>query len=762
MPTPPDRLPDDDGYRLWLRYERVPNGRLRYLARALFARVVFPAPSATLAAARDELARGWAGLLGGALRFGEGAVGQTPPTLIAGTPTSYPGLGGLGNDPALHALGAEGFALRRLPGGPLVLTANQDVGVLYGVFHLLRQLQLGRPIAEITSAPRATLRMLDHWDNLDGTIERGYAGRSLWDWHKLPGYVSSRITDYARANASLGINAVALTNVNADARVLTAEYLSKVAALADVLRPWGQRVFLTARFSAPIELGGLPTADPCDARVAAWWRAKADEIHGHIPDFGGFLVKANSEGQPGPHDFGRSHAEGANMLADALAPHGGQVIWRAFVYRAEDNEDRAKQAYRELVPLDGTFRDNVVLQVKNGPIDFQPREPFHPLFGAMPKTPLVLELQLTQEYLGFATHLAYLAPMFTEVLTADTYARGPGSTVARVVDGSLDGHRRAGFAAVTNIGNDRNWCGHPFAQANWYAFGRLAWDHTLTADAIADDWLRMTFANDDRFVAPVKAMMLASREAVVDYMTPMGLHHLMARDHHYGPGPWVDGGRRRLDVGLLPPRRRGRHRLRPHRNRQRRGVALLVAATRPAGRSRALPRDPAALVPPRSLGPPPAIGADVVERALPPLHRRRRRRRRDARDLGDGGAPHRRRARRARPRAARDPGAGGALVAQRLLALLPDLLPPRAPRRPAAARGDARRLPGPRPEPRPGDLVRHEAGHAARGKRVRDPVGGDGDRLLCSEHEVVRRDPGGERRADRSAGDGERLRQRVL
>jgi alpha-glucuronidase len=303
-------------------------------------------------------------------------------------------------------------------------------------------------------------------------------------------------------------------------------------------------VYLSPNFAAPKLLGGLATADPLDPAVARWWRDKADEIYRLIPDFGGLLVKANSEGQPGPQDYARTHADGANVLADALAPHDGAVIWRAFVYKGDVAEDRAKQANTELTPLDGAFRPNVRLQVKNGPIDFQPREPFHPLFGAMPRTATMLELQITQEYLGQGTHLAYLAPLFKEVLDADTLAGGRGATVARVASGDLlagrMGHLRGGIAAVANTGDDRNWCGHPFAQANWYAFGRLAWDHHLTADDIADEWLRQTFTSDERFVAPVKEMMLASREAVVDYMTPLGLHHIMAEGHHHGPGPWVD------------------------------------------------------------------------------------------------------------------------------------------------------------------------------------------------------------------------------
>ena len=324
----------------------------------------------------------------------------------------------------------DAFVIDSVPVGArraLAISSLTDAGVLYGVFHFLRHLQTGQPLDAIDAAsgPRIGLRMLDHWDNLDGSIERGYAGRSLWRWDELPDTVSPRMRDYARANASIGINAVALNNVNASAQILTPAYLRKVAALADVFRPWGIRVFLSARWSAPIELGGAATADPRDAAVAAWWRAKVDEIYALIPDFGGFLVKANSEGQPGPQDYGRTHADGANMLADALAPHKGVVIWRAFVYKADVAEDRAKQAYAELVPLDGTFRPNVKLQVKNGPIDFQPREPFHPLFGAMPRTQMMLELQITQEYLGQGTHLAYLAPLFKEMLDADTYADGP-------------------------------------------------------------------------------------------------------------------------------------------------------------------------------------------------------------------------------------------------------------------------------------------------------------------------------------------------
>jgi alpha-glucuronidase len=541
-----DRPRDEDGYRLWLRYAPVSNPQRLLEYRDAISQVVMEAGSATLQVAQQELSLGLASLLGAQICCAE-KVSQDG-ALVVGTPQSSAAVASLGLREAHTQAGEEGFAILRSrlrERDCTVVAANSDVGVLYGVFHLLRGLQTERSLPELfaVSRPKIKRRMLDHWDNLDRTIERGYAGFSLWDWHLLPDYISPRYADYARANASIGINATVLTNVNANALVLTGEYLAKVAALADVFRPYGIRVYLTARFSAPVEIGGLDTADPHERKVAQWWKRKAREIYALVPDFGGFLVKANSEGQPGPQDYGRSHADGANLLAEALAPHGGSVIWRAFVYDAAVSEDRAKQAYNELVPLDGSFAHNVALQVKNGPIDFQPREPFHPLFAAMPRTPLLVEFQLTQEYLGFASHLVYLAPLLKEVLDADTYATGPGSTVARVVDGSLYPHLGSGVAAVANTGTDRNWCGHPFAQANWYAFGRLAWDYALESGAIADEWIRMTFTNDDRFVQPVKSLMLESREAAVDYMTPLGLHHLMGEGHHYGPAPWHDQGR---------------------------------------------------------------------------------------------------------------------------------------------------------------------------------------------------------------------------
>lgn len=534
----------EDGYGLWMRYQPVAATVAADYRRQL-AEVVAPDCTPMQRATRDELARSLPGLLGTAPPM-RTAI-STDHALVLGTPQSSALVAAFGNEVA--TLGDEGFLIRRVRiegRDVLLVAARRDVGVLYGTFHLLRLLQRGMPLQglDVRESPRVALRVLDHWDNLDRYVERGYAGSSLWDWQTLPQWRDPRYTDYARANASLGINGTVLNNVNASAMSLSPAYLAKAAALADLFRPYGIRVYLSARFSAPIELGGLATADPLDPAVRRWWHDKVDEIHARIPDFGGFLVKANSEGQPGPQDYGRSHADGANLLADALAPYNGVVMWRAFVYSHEVPEDRAKQAYSEFVGLDGAFRPNVIVQVKNGPIDFQPREPFHPLFGAMPRTPLMMELQITKEYLGFATHLVYLGTLYEEVLQADTHARGEGSTVARVIDGSLEGHALTGIAGVANIGVDRSWSGSHFDQANWYAFGRLAWNPQQSARAIAEDWAALTFSPDPQVTGPIVRMMMDSREAAVDYMTPLGLHHLMARGHHYGPGPWVDGGPR--------------------------------------------------------------------------------------------------------------------------------------------------------------------------------------------------------------------------
>jgi alpha-glucuronidase len=536
--------PDENGYELWLRYAPLFDHDAARAFRKAFSSVVFPASSPTLRAAREELMRGLSGLLGVELEIGEGsaaiAQARRGACLIVGTRKSCFPKDGYG----LAALGKNGYLIAR-DGEATIVAANDDLGVLYGVFGLLRRMQsAGSPRDLVCSdSPRMGLRMLDHWDNLDRSVERGYAGASIWDWHTLPDYLPQRYADYARANASIGVNAVCLINVNSNALVLSDEFIDKAAALAGVFRPYGIKVFQTARFNAPMELGGLKTADPLDPAVRAWWKDAAARVYKKIPDFGGFLVKANSEGQPGPQDYGRSHADGANALAEALAPHGGMVIWRAFVYSNEVPQDRAKQAYDEFTPLDGKFLPNVAVQVKNGAIDFQPREPFHPLFGAIPKTPIVAEFQITQEYLGFSTHLAYLGTLFKETLVADTYCRGKGSEVGKVISGEIGAKAGSGMAAVANIGETANWCGHPFGQANWYAFGRLAWDWTLDPGGIASEWIAQTFSLGNAEAAAVRKMMLDSREAVVDYMTPLGLHHIMGWSHHYGPGPWVDQGR---------------------------------------------------------------------------------------------------------------------------------------------------------------------------------------------------------------------------
>jgi len=539
-PAPSSALPAEDGYRLWLRYVPVAGPwRSRYRAGA--TELVGADASPTLRAARAELLRGLTGLL--QLQPQSMTSVTRDGAIVFGTPRSSALVKSLPLD--LRQAGTEGYLIRTLTidgHGATVIAANTDVGVLYGAFGFLRLLQTRQPIRhlDIASSPKISRRVLDHWDNLNGSVERGYAGDSLWKWESLPEYLSPRYTDYARACASIGINGAVLDNVNASPFILTPFYLRKVAALAGVLRPYGIRVYLSVPFSAPVSLGKLKSADPLDPRVQAWWSAKVAEIYRDIPDFGGLLMKANSEGQPGPEDYGRTQAQGANTLARALAPHGGIVMWRAFVYTtAARSEDRAKQAYDTFKPLDGKFADNVLVQVKNGPFDFQPREPFHPLFGAMPHTHLMPELQITKEYLGQRTSIVYLGPLFQEVLRADTWTRGAGSTVARVIDGSLYGERLTAIAGVANTGSLRNWSGSIFNQANWYAFGRLAWDPDLSARDIAAEWVAMTFTSDPHFLTPVVTMMMESREAAVDYMTPLGLAGQMAAQTHFGPAPWV-------------------------------------------------------------------------------------------------------------------------------------------------------------------------------------------------------------------------------
>jgi alpha-glucuronidase len=505
----------EDGDQLWLRpHAAVP------------VTVVVPTKkSALLATAKQELQQGWQGRAGATVTL----------TLKKDKAIKY-----------------DGFRL-----SPQKIEAPTEAGLLYGVYELLRRQQTGQSVAEKVSNPSYEYRLLNHWDNPDGSVERGYAGQSIF-WRKDSALVVTNRDkklwqEYARANASIGINSSVLNNVNASPMILSAEYLERVKAIADVLRPYGVKTYLSVKFSSPVLLGGLKTADPLDPAVIKWWRGKTKEIYQQIPDFGGFLVKASSEGQPGPQDYGRTHADGANMLADILKPYHGLVMWRAFVYSPND-KDRAKQAYNEFVPLDGKFRDNVIIQTKNGPVDFQPREPFSPLFGALKKTAVMPEFQITQEYLGHEIDLAFLAPMWEECLQSDTYQAGPGSTVARCANGSVYHQAHSAMAGVANIGLDTNWCGHDFAQANWYAFGRLAWNSSAKSAQLAEEWLKLTFhdaagANNQsatyaaewnaKFLTPVTQLMLASREVIVDYSMPLGLHHIMSATHgHYGPGPW--------------------------------------------------------------------------------------------------------------------------------------------------------------------------------------------------------------------------------
>ncbi len=537
----------ENGYELWLRYRPLTNASLN-AARQHAATVVREGSlSPIVQKAVAELERGLNGLLNTQIPTSDRVV--VDGAVVIGTPATSKTIASLGWTDALKRLGDEGYVIRaaRIQGRrATVIASSGEAGVLYGAFHFLRLLQTGQPLAKvnITERPRIQRRLLNHWDNLDGSIERGYAGRSLW-WGDGAVEPASRLEDYARANASIGINGMVINNVNANPRVLTVPNLARVADVARTLRPYNIRVYVSANAAAPRMLGELKTADPLDPDVAKWWRAKADEIYALIPDFGGFVVKANSEGQPGPQDYGRTHADGANVLADALAPHGGAVMWRAFVYDAKVDPDRVKRASMEFVPLDGTFRDNVFVQVKNGPLDFQPREPFHPLFGGMPRTPLTAELQITQEYLGHSNHLVYLATMWKEFLDADTYAKGAGSTVAKVLDGSLERKQRTAIAGVANTGRDQNWTGHHFGQANWYAFGRLAWNPDLRADAVAEEWIRLTWSDVPEVIAAIRSIMMDSRETYVRYTMPLGLHHLIG-GNHYAPMPENDD-KRRLD-----------------------------------------------------------------------------------------------------------------------------------------------------------------------------------------------------------------------
>ncbi|HXW07507.1 MAG TPA: alpha-glucuronidase family glycosyl hydrolase [Vicinamibacterales bacterium] len=533
----PPALPAEDGYRLWLRYAPLAGDARQYAGS--IRQVLVEGGTPTAQVLRTELADALSSMLGTKLPVGRETV--TDGTIVVGTPANSPAVRNLDWRQELAKAGPEGYIIRgaRVEGRPVLVVASEgEIGALYGAFHLLRLIQTLQPLdrVNVVERPKLMLRLLNHWDNMDGSIERGYAGRSLWHWHELPRRIDPRYMDYARANASIGINGSVPNSVNADIRILTPEYLEKIAVVADAWRPYGVRMYLSANMASPLRLGKLATADPLDSGVAAWWKSTVDDIYRLVPDFGGFTVKANSEGQPGPKDYGRTHAQGANVLAEALAPHGGNVIWRAFIYDEDVDPDRAKRAYLEFTRLEGHFRPNVLVQVKNGAIDFQPREPFHPLFGALKQTQVIAEIQATQEYLGQARHLVYLGPMWQEFLEADTHAQGPGSTVARVLEGTVHPYRVTGMASVVNPGLDRNWCGHHFSQSNWYASGRLAWNPALPAAQIADEWTRMTFGNDVETVRIIHGMMMSSHESFVNYTMPLGLHHLIGGDH-YAPMP---------------------------------------------------------------------------------------------------------------------------------------------------------------------------------------------------------------------------------
>ena len=541
----------DDGYRLWLKYDRLDDMRMVEMYRQTVSSIMVKGSSATAVIIRNELKQGLDSLLGTDIPLVTAAVRNG--TVIVGTPETTPLVRITVSATELERLGSEGFLIRAVTVNDhpaILIAANSDNGLLYGAYHFLRLIQTEQRLAQINimSKPKIQLRILNHWDGRVQRMSTWIGGRSLWNWEELPDKVDPRYTDYARANASIGINATVLNIVNADPTFLLPEYIEKLAAMADVFRPYGITLYISVNFSSPLKpeegeiimrggIGTLDTADPLNPQVREWWKNKTAEIYRAIPDFGGYLVKANSEGMSGPLDYGRTQAEGANLLAEALEPYGGIVMWRAFIYEPDVDPDRVKRAYIDFVPLDKKFNKNVIVQVKNGPLDFQPREPYSPLFGAMPETPLMLELQLVKEYLGHSTHLVYLAPMWEECLKEDTFAAGRNSTVGQVIDGTIHGYNMTGIAGVANIGDSPNWCGHLFDQANWYAFGRLGWDHTLTSEEIADEWIRMALSRDEHTVSVIKDMMMGSREACVNYMTPLGLHHIMQERIHYGPEP---------------------------------------------------------------------------------------------------------------------------------------------------------------------------------------------------------------------------------
>lgn len=535
-----------DGYQAWLGYRRIPSGNLleQYLPYNRIMIEEHAERDVIIQAAIAELTRGL-----------EGMLGQPPAVLSSREQSPCVALGIFGSSAVIDGAIQEGTSSRVREEGYVIRTDNltgcivigavSSVGILYGVFHLLRLLSTGAAVdgLDILENPVNPLRMVNQWDNIDGSIERGYAGKSIFyadnkltsDWE--------RIRDYARMLASSGINAISINNVNVhkyETMLITPEYLPKVARVADIFRAYGIKLFLSVNYASPLEIGGLTTADPLESTVREWWRNAASDVYAAIPDFGGFLVKADSENRPGPFTYGRNHAEGANMLAEALEPYGGIVIWRCFVYNCKQDwrdrkTDRARAAYDHFKPLDGQFKENVILQVKNGPIDFQVREPVSPLIGAMPETNQVIEFQITQEYTGQQRHVCYLVPQWKEVLDFDTHIKGEGSTVKRIVDGSLHGSRYSGFAAVSNIGNDANWTGHLLAQANLYGYGRLAWNPELSSEQIAEEWIRMSFSGEADLVDAILRLLMDSWGIYEAYTAPLGVGFMVSPNHHYGP-----------------------------------------------------------------------------------------------------------------------------------------------------------------------------------------------------------------------------------
>ena len=536
-----------DGYKLWMAYDALNTDKAQHYVKLISSVAVAESDPVGMSAAQ-ELETALPKLLSTDI-----SVSLDPESfrdeeghLIAGTfETIGKRMPGLKNRLGEATNHAEGYYIFRTENGAVCIASPSSKGMLYGAFAFLRILQAealwdGEPVL---SEPKLTYRMLNHWDNLDGSIERGYAGRTLWKWAELPEYVDPRYTDYARACASVGINATVLNNVNTQHKILSREYLEKAAVIAGVLRKWGIKTFLSVNFASPIVLGKLKSADPKNKKVIAWWKEKTDEVYSLIPDFGGYLMKADSEGQPGPYDYGRTHADGANMFGQVLEPHGGLIIWRAFVYGFGE-KDRAKKPYNDFKPIDGTFLPDVAIQVKNGPIDFMPREPVHPLFGGMDHTNLFMEFQISQEYLGQGNHIVYLGPMWKEILEFDTQDGNKKTTVADILAHDIHSNGLTGAAAVSNTGDHPDWCGSHFHPLNLYAFGRLCWDFSLDPSDIASEWLSQTFPRDNGFAQKILPMLMGSWEACIDYTTPLGLHHLVQEHHHYGPDPGFDGGKR--------------------------------------------------------------------------------------------------------------------------------------------------------------------------------------------------------------------------